>query len=917
AKGFEENIEAAQAVGLPYQGSIIDLLEELREVGQQAIVVDASTGGKGAPETRTGWINNEEIYKPYANVIEARFWQGGEGPAIAENRAFSLDTSDFESLKGVISALVVSCNTTGFNRVYTAFRNAIKAAGLDIKINIDNIAMRRQNDPGSKGVVDGAEIEISHQKSSEAVSKSLGVPVNVDRVKTSAKGFYIHLATIRGIEEAEEIRNLIMQESRDSSAAFTFLEGTKLQTSELAEMSASESFENSIFFKMMPSHIPGEVNVAFGYAMDIQRPEGEDAGIYGCETLLSGLKGHEKITSISDLMYIPGSDFGDQKGGVAQAPEHHTREDFLQTITGDYGDILAEINMPSSMIPTSHHHIHIMEIEAEGLTPQMVIDALKKHQRVAVIDFPNGVFSSSTLFETVGSSVAEKIPGANHPMIIMAQVRASQIPGMIKIAFAVPQESDVVPDNVNAAHALLGMYSKEDSARIVNEAAGIPDIKAMIEALLPVEGAVAAAPVVAEKAIEKIAPAFRDHIKAENVAKVREALIQANKPMTAHQVARVLGLPVISARLALNYLATTSVQSTKSEGVGIKVVKDQPIKFFFTADMENERIVQKLGVEAATDPAARKEQAKILIREIEKEQQEEGSGQIPLILNMADIHGQINKFSEFLTDYLHVVCGFEGPLEWDRDVEEQLNAQGLSLKTIKGGIVINMDLVDRATAPVKCYMLIKSLKQAAPKKVICISGNHDKYQATAVKAYHVPHYAGFNYLGDKNIENVVESWRRKNPEKVNDKAWWQKLSTRYEALQAEFEKELTKKIEDNKELNPENKTLADIGNEFKDFMDTEIFETAYSSMTPDQKNAWENFAGYFKSIGERNNKVGLQHLGKTSSKWWQEVHAQLVAGHEARSDISDEEAAQWNKAISLSKYISDVLTQRTRDAIKG
>jgi hypothetical protein len=43
----------------------------------------------------------------------------------------------------------------------------------------------------------------------------------------------------------------------------------------------------------------------------------------------------------------------------------------------------------------------------------------------------------------------------------------------------------VVPENINAIHAVLGLFSKERSKEIVNEISGIDRIKKGLEARLP------------------------------------------------------------------------------------------------------------------------------------------------------------------------------------------------------------------------------------------------------------------------------------------------------------------------------------------------------------------------------------------------------------------------------------------------
>ena len=192
-----------------------------------------------------------------------------------------------------------------------------------------------------------------------------------------------------------------------------------------------------------------------------------------------------KVEKIDDIIYVPTNDFISPNGGITQASTHHTAADFKMTLTKEYLEILSGTNSPASSIPTTHFHINVATIRAEGLTADMVRGSLKKQSRIALVHFIKSRFSSSKLYEVINSSVSEEVKGGNHPMVIIAQVTESQIPGEIKIIYAVPQESDVIPESINALHALLGLFSKERSLELVNEIGEIDRIKHGIEARLP------------------------------------------------------------------------------------------------------------------------------------------------------------------------------------------------------------------------------------------------------------------------------------------------------------------------------------------------------------------------------------------------------------------------------------------------
>lgn len=480
------SVEALQKAGISYNGTLISLLEKMRKEGKKVIIIDASTGGKDAPETRSGCINNEKIYKPYSDVIEARLFQGGESPEfVAEGRAFSTETSDFETLKGKVSAEIVSCNTTGLNRIFKAVSDAVTENSLSGNIIIDNIALRREMDPGEDkiGLGDHVQIESCHPKLSKELNDYLSKPINIDCVYTSEKGVYVHMVTVRGISDIEEMRKVIL--SAPHTGFFLHELSEKKMESAYIHQLIEEKGKYIIAFKVLKSDLPNEVKVVFGYSMNMPHNDGEDLSVLGIKKLISLLKQNNKVSAINDTIYIPSYDITSTKGGITQTSTHHTAKDLKMTLTQDQISLLSGVNTPAAKIPGTHFHVHIARVKADGLTIDMLRKSFKKQQRIALVHFPRNKFSSSVLFEVLNSSIGEEVKGGSHSMIAVAQLSSSQIPGEIKIVYAVPQESIVIPENINALHALLGIFPKDRSREIVNEVAGIDRIKQGIEARLP------------------------------------------------------------------------------------------------------------------------------------------------------------------------------------------------------------------------------------------------------------------------------------------------------------------------------------------------------------------------------------------------------------------------------------------------
>ena len=53
------------------------------------------------------------------------------------------------------------------------------------------------------------------------------------------------------------------------------------------------------------------------------------------------------------------------------------------------------------------------------------------------------------------------------------------------MTFAVPQESNVVPENVNVLQSMCGLFQKDAAIRVVNEVLNIDKIKDGLEKRLP------------------------------------------------------------------------------------------------------------------------------------------------------------------------------------------------------------------------------------------------------------------------------------------------------------------------------------------------------------------------------------------------------------------------------------------------
>lgn len=171
---------------------------------------------------------------------------------------------------------------------------------------------------------------------------------------------------------------------------------------------------------------------------------------------------------------------------VVLTPAYHHGPDFLTVLSQNLLDNMAKvdgkyaINTDAGKAPTTHFHMHQGTVRLTEPNPEFTVekvkDILSKQPRIALTQFPEGEFKTNILFEMIDKQLHS--PDA---YVIFAQVLPSSIPGEIKLTFAVPQENDVVPENVNALQAMFGLFGKKAGTRIVNEVLGIDYIKPTME----------------------------------------------------------------------------------------------------------------------------------------------------------------------------------------------------------------------------------------------------------------------------------------------------------------------------------------------------------------------------------------------------------------------------------------------------
>jgi hypothetical protein len=310
-------------------------------------------------------------------------------------------------------------------------------------------------------------------------------------------------------------------------------------------------------------------------------------------------------------------------------------------------------------------------------------------------------------------------------------------------------------------------------------------------------------------------------------------------------------------------------------------------------------------LERARDDELRVKQIDFILREIEKERAQPGTGQLPRYEVLSDFHGDVVRFTALLSNSLSRLIGFGGQLDHRRSIKEQLDEQGLTLKDMQGAIVLGGDLFDRGEHGIKCALVAMELKRLAPGHVAFIMGNHDKWMEGNMNGLHVPWYEGFHWYLDRGTEkerafkqkarDMVEAQRALQPDNINSFDWWTKRL-------AEF----------NEDVKAYNKTA--LKGQAKEIRTSFVeFYKEFNELWNDQQlDAMERFAGHFKRISVPDPAMGLNGVANTSVAWWESTYEELRKARDEREqqDASASEMTKWAEAMRLAKQISLDLSKR-------
>jgi len=193
-----------------------------------------------------------------------------------------------------------------------------------------------------------------------------------------------------------------------------------------------------------------------------------------------------------------GPDPGDINGVPAsitmQSNYHHWPD--LLTVAPENLKALMRGNTDTAQVGTNtRFHIHMLYLRRADGQPfdkkmAQLIEAVQS--RVALVDFPGGMFDSTRLTELAHNLLPQSLTwapdGAGHLLVPVLMVQETDDPAQLRLIYAVPQESIVAPGNINAVDALFGHASRDASIAMINDASGISQIVPAVETRLPVKG---------------------------------------------------------------------------------------------------------------------------------------------------------------------------------------------------------------------------------------------------------------------------------------------------------------------------------------------------------------------------------------------------------------------------------------------
>jgi hypothetical protein len=236
---------------------------------------------------------------------------------------------------------------------------------------------------------------------------------------------------------------------------------------------------------------------------------------------------------------------------------------------------------------------------------------------------------------------------------------------------------------------------------------------------------------------------------------------------------------------------------------------------------------QRTTNKASSPVGARIEEIKGLLQEIDKERQTPGSGNLPQVGVISDVHGAADLFFKYAADAISRNIGRPVVLEEKKfpkvSIKAQLEEQGVKIKEITLKFDLLGDWADRGPYGVKVHLAGIELDELG--LVLdggMIEGNHDEWMENNLKGLHLPVEKGHNYRGHEQIRRLVEEVHWDDPGIAKDRfGWWAARLKEYNASQKDLRENGTLTI------GGEQIKVLDIRKKIKEEHDTIVVGTYY------------------------------------------------------------------------------------------
>ncbi len=219
----------------------------------------------------------------------------------------------------------------------------------------------------------------------------------------------------------------------------------------------------------------------------------KDTRVVSCNTTGLSRTAGQVLKVFSDMIikvYLQrrGSDPNAAKTGPIDAitidtkkPSHHA-PDARTVLPQELQARLKAYESFASKNPTTHFHVHYVQLRAPGITAEKVKEILKAQSRVGLVEFKKE-FDTSNIYQLITNYI-------KRPQSFMAVAYVfsdnPELPGEVDLLIAVDQQTIVVPENANAAQAMFKLsLEAEPAIRVVNEAMEIDKIKSELEKIAP------------------------------------------------------------------------------------------------------------------------------------------------------------------------------------------------------------------------------------------------------------------------------------------------------------------------------------------------------------------------------------------------------------------------------------------------